>query len=158
MLVMSFLRILALTSVTAAKKESVAKCAGPLQCGVERPDGANTMIKTIQYLAEADTSRVLCGASLQSSPNGTLAPPSTGCTSSPPAPRSLPTVVLTKDVLSPPVASLLPLIQFLRFVLADICRQLDDGAKLFAYLDDWYLWIKPQCLTDALVLISAATR
>ena len=32
------------------------------------------------------------------------------------------------------------------------------ASKLFAYLDDWYLWIKPQYLTDALVLISSATR
>ena len=39
----------------------------------------------------------------------------------------------------------------LRLVLADFCRLLDDGAKLFAYLDDWDLWIKPQCLNDALV-------
>ena len=46
----------------------------------------------------------------------------------------------------------------LRFVLADLCRILDDGAKLCAYLDDWYLWTRPQCLTDALVLITAATR
>ena len=52
LLMMSFLRRLALKSVMAAKKESVAKCAGPLQYGVGRPDGANTMIKTIQYLAE----------------------------------------------------------------------------------------------------------
>ena len=59
LLMMSFLRRLALKSVMAAKKESVAKCAGPLQYGVGRPDGANTMIKTIQYLAEADNSRVL---------------------------------------------------------------------------------------------------
>ena len=29
----------------------------------------------------------------------------------------------------------------LRYVLADICKQLDSGAKLSAYLDD-YLWIK----------------
>ena len=43
----------------AAKSESVDKCAGPLQYGVGRPDGANTMIKTMQYLAEADSSRVL---------------------------------------------------------------------------------------------------
>ena len=42
----------------AAKKESVARCAGPVQYGVGRPDGANTVIKTIQYLAEADPSRV----------------------------------------------------------------------------------------------------
>ena len=52
---MSFLRRLALKSVMAAKKESVAKCAGPLQHGVGRQDGANTMIKTIQYLAELTT-------------------------------------------------------------------------------------------------------
>ena len=59
LLMMSFLRRLVLKSVMAAKKESVAKCAGPLQYGVGRLDGANTMIKTIQYLAEADNSRVL---------------------------------------------------------------------------------------------------
>ena len=62
---MSFLRRLALKSVIAAKKESVAKCAGPLQCGVGRPDGANTMIETIQYLAEADNSRVLVALDLK---------------------------------------------------------------------------------------------
>ena len=42
-----------------AKKESVAKCAGPLQYGVGPPDGAKTINKKIQYLAEADSSRVL---------------------------------------------------------------------------------------------------
>ena len=55
LLMMSFFRRRALKSVMAAKKESVAKCAGPLQYGVGRPDGANTMIKTIRYLAEADS-------------------------------------------------------------------------------------------------------
>ena len=65
LLMMSFLRRLALKSVMAAKKESVAKCAGPFQCGVGRPDGANTMIKTIQYLAEADSSRVLVALDLK---------------------------------------------------------------------------------------------
>ena len=62
---MSFLRRLSLKSVMAAKKESVAKCAGPYQYGVGRPDGANTMIKTIQYLAEADNSRVLVALDLK---------------------------------------------------------------------------------------------
>ena len=61
---MSFLRRLALKSVMAAKNESVVKCAGPLQYGVGRPDGANTIIKTIQYLAEADSSRVLVALDL----------------------------------------------------------------------------------------------
>ena len=49
----------------AAEKESLAKCAGPLQYGVGRPDGANTTIKTIQNLAEADHSRVLVALDLK---------------------------------------------------------------------------------------------
>ena len=40
----------------------------------------------------------------------------------------------------------------LRFVLADICWQHDPGAKLFAYLDDWYIWIKPQYLLQTFAL------
>ena len=59
LLMMSFLRRVALKSVTAAKKKSGAKCAGPLQYGVGRPDGANTMTKTIQCFAETDPTRVL---------------------------------------------------------------------------------------------------
>ena len=42
----------------AANKESVAKCAGPLQHGVRCPDGANKNFNTIHYNAEADPSRV----------------------------------------------------------------------------------------------------
>ena len=49
----------------ATKKESVSKCSGSLQYGVGRPDGANTMIKTIQDLAEADSSRVLVALDLK---------------------------------------------------------------------------------------------
>ena len=37
----------------------------------------------------------------------------------------------------------------LRFVLADLCRLLDAGAKLFANLDNWNLYIKPHCLNNA---------
>ena len=62
---MSFLRRHALKSVMAAKKESVDKRAGPLQYGVGRPDGAITMIKIIQYFAEADNSRVLVALDLK---------------------------------------------------------------------------------------------
>ena len=36
--------------------------------------------------------------------------------------------------------------------------RLDDGAKLWAYLDDWHIWIKPQHITEAVELISTATR
>ena len=33
-----------------------------------------------------------------------------------------------------------------------------SGAKLFAYLDDWYRWIKPQFLLQTIAVITAATR
>ena len=46
----------------------------------------------------------------------------------------------------------------LRSVLADLCTQYDSGAKLFAYLDDWYLWIKTQYLLQTIAVITAATR
>ena len=62
-LCLPFLRRLALKSVMASKKESVAKCAGPLQYGMGRR--ANTMIKTIQYLAESDSTRVLVALDLE---------------------------------------------------------------------------------------------
>ena len=37
-------------------------------------------------------------------------------------------------------------------MLADIRRLHDPGAKLFAYLDDWYIWIKPQYLLQTFAL------
>ena len=46
----------------------------------------------------------------------------------------------------------------LRSVLANICTQYDSGAKLFAYLDDWQLWIKPQYLLQTIAIITVATR
>ena len=51
-----------------------------------------------------------------------------------------------------------PLTPVLRSALPDICRLHDPGAKLFAYLDDWYLWIKPQCLLQTVAIITVATR
>ena len=46
----------------------------------------------------------------------------------------------------------------LRSVLAELCTHYDSGAKLFAYLDDWYLWIKPQFLLQTVAIITVATR
>ena len=46
----------------------------------------------------------------------------------------------------------------LRSVLAELCTQYDSGAKLFAYLDDRYLWIKPQYLLQTVAIITVATR
>ena len=42
--------------------------------------------------------------------------------------------------------------------MAELCTLYDSGAKLFAYLDDWYLWIKPQCHLQTIAVITAATR
>ena len=42
--------------------------------------------------------------------------------------------------------------------MAQLCAHYDSGAKLFAYLDDWYLWIKPQFLLQTIAVITAATR
>ena len=46
----------------------------------------------------------------------------------------------------------------LRSVMAQLCTHYDSSAKLFAYLDDWYLWIKPQFLLQTIAVITAATR
>ena len=170
LLMMSFLRRLALKSVRAAKNESVAKCAGPLQYGVGRPDGANTMIKTIQYLAEAEPSKMClaeqcCTVSRKpmrilqlSSLSGTPATRSTDCTTILPTPRLVPTVGWIRAVLCQRVAFQLPLTPLLRSVLAQLCTHYDSGAKLLAYLDDWYLWIKPQYLLQTIAVITTATR
>ena len=42
--------------------------------------------------------------------------------------------------------------------MARLCTHYDTGAKFFAYLDDWYLWIKPKCLLQTIAVITAATR
>ena len=39
----------------------------------------------------------------------------------------------------------------LQSVLAELCTHYDSGAKLFAFLDDWYLWIKPQYQLQTIV-------
>ena len=65
LLMMSFLRRLALKAVIAAKKTSITDAVGPLQHGVGCKDGANKMIKSIQYFAEADQSRVLVALDLK---------------------------------------------------------------------------------------------
>ena len=93
----------------------------------------------------------LIQTSLLSSPNGTRETPSTACTLNPLTPKFLSTVVLIMDVLSPLAVSQRPRNQSSASYWLTFCRLLDDGSKLFAYLDDWYLWIKPQCLDDALV-------
>ena len=166
----------------AAKKESVAKCAGPLQYGVGRPDGANTMINTILYLAEADNSRVLVALDLKAAFQNvsrramlySIAQTDadfaavfskwyTGTTEH----RMHCDSAYTKISANSGVDQGGPLSTcgfsaavepVLRSVQAELCSHYDSGAKLFAYLDDWYLWIKPQCLLQTIAVITAATR
>ena len=45
-----------------------------------------------------------------------------------------------------------------RYILSETQRTLDSGAKLWAYLDDWCIWIKPQHISAAVDLASSATR
>ena len=178
LLMMSFLRRLALKSVMAAKKESVAKCAGPFQYGVGRPDGANTMIKTIQYLAEADNSRVLVALDLKAALQNvsrramlhSIAQTDTdiavvfsrwytGITEH----RMHYDSASTKITANSGVDQGCPLSACgfsavvdptLRSIMAELCTLYDSGAQLFAYLDDWYLWIKPQCLPQTIAVIT----
>ena len=182
LLMMSFLRRLALKSVMAAKKESVAKCAGPLQYGVGRPDGANTMIKTIQYLAEADNSQVLVALDLKTAFQNVSRSAMlysieqhdtdlaaafskwyTGTTEHRMHYDSVYTIISANSGVDQgcPLSTcglLTAIDPVIRSVMADICRHHVIGAKLFAHLDDWYVWIKPQSLLQTFALITAATR
>ena len=182
LLMMSFLRRLALKSAMAAKIESVAKCAGLLQYGVGRPDGANTMIKTIQYLAEADDSRVLVALDLKAAfPNvsrramlysiaqtgGDLAAVFSEWYTGTTEHRMHYDSAYTKISANS---------GWIRVVL---CQRVDFQLLLtlcfdqswrsfahittrvlnsFAYLDDWCLWIKPQYLLQTIAAITTATR
>ena len=92
------------------------------------------------------------------SPSGTPAPRSTECT----------TILLTPKIsANSGVDQGCPLSKsgfsavvdpVLRSVMAQLCTHYVSGAKLFAYLDEWYLWIKPQCLPQTIAVITAATR
>ena len=182
LLMMSFLRRLALKSVMAAKKESVAKCAGPLQYGVGRPDGANTMIKIIQYFADTDNSRVLVALDLKAAfqnvsrramlhsiaqTDADLAAVFSKWYTGTTEHRMYYDSAHTKITANSGVDQGCPLSAYgfsavvdpvLRSVMAQLCTHYDSGAKLFAYLDDWYMWIKPQFLLQTIAVITATTR
>ena len=179
---MSFLRRLALKAVIAAKQASVIEAAGALQHGVGCKDGANKVIKSIQYFAEADQSRVLVALNLKAAVQdvsrrsmlhslGQHDPELatvfsrwyTGSTTH----RmhydgSYAHIQASSGIdqgcpLSPCgfAAAVEPIS---RAILSETRSRLDGGAKLWAYLDDWYIWIKPRHITEAIELISTATR
>ena len=43
-----------------------------------------------------------------------------------------------------------------RYILSETQRTFDSEAKLWAYLDYWYIWIKPQHIPAAIDLASSA--
>ena len=91
-----------------------------------------------------------------SSPSGTPAPRSTECTTNLLTPKSVPTVDHGCPLSACGFSAVVDPV--LRSVMAQLCTHYDTGAKLFAYLDDWYLWIKPQFLLQTIAVITAGTR
>ena len=158
LLMMSFLRRLALTSVMAAKKESVAKCARLLQYGVGRSkhdDQDHTTPRVLVALglkaAFQNVSRrsMLCSIAQT---DADLAAVFSKWYTSTTEHRMHYDSAYIKISANRGVDQGCPLSAcgfsaavdpVLRSVLADICTQYDSGAKLFAHLDDWNLWIKP---------------
>ena len=135
------------------------------------------MIKTIQYLAEADISRVLVALDLKAAfqnvsrsamlysiaqTNADLAAVfSKWCTGTTEH-RMHYDSAHTKISANKRVDQGCPLSTCGLSVAVDhvlrLCTHYDSGGKLFAYLDDWYLWIKPKCLLQTIALITAAIR
>ena len=140
------------------------------------------MIKTIQYLAEADNSRVLVALDLKAAfqnvsrramlysiaqTDADLAAVFSKWYTGTTEHRMHYDSAYTKITANSGVDQGCPLSAcgfsavvdpVLRSVMAQLCTHYDSGAKLFAYLDDWYLWIKPQFLLQTIAVITAATR
>ena len=140
------------------------------------------MIKTIQYLAEPDTSRVLVALDLKAAfqnvsrramlysieqTDADLAAVFSKWYTGTTEHRMHYDSACTKISANSGVDQGCPLSTcgfsaavdpVLQSALADICRLHDPGAKLFAHLDDWYLWTKPQYLLQTVAIITVATR
>ena len=85
-----------------------------------------------------------------SSPSGKPTPKSTECITIRPAPKLVPTVGRIRVVLLSACGFSVVVDFVFRSVMTQLCTLYDSGAKLFAYLDDWYLWIKSQYLLQSL--------
>ena len=44
----------------------------------------------------------------------------------------------------------------LHSIMTELCNLYDPGAQLFAYLDNWYLWIKSHCFLQTIAVITTA--
>ena len=92
------------------------------------------------------------------SPSGILVPLDTECTTILPTPKISANSGVDHGCPPSPCGFSAAIDPILRSVPAENCSRYDTGAMLFAYLDDWYLWIKPQCLLPTFALITPATR
>ena len=95
---------------------------------------------------------------LRSFPSGTQAPRNTESTTTPPTPKSLPTVGWIRVAPCQRVDSQQLLTQYFVQSWRSFALITTQAPKLFAYLDDWYLWIKPQFLLQTIAVITATTR
>ena len=176
---MSFLRRLALKAVIAVKKTSITDAVGPLQHGVGCKDGANKMIKSIQYFAEADQCRVLVALDLKvafqnvsrrqmlhslSQHDPDLATLFsrwyTGSTTHRMHYDGSYTHIQASSGIDQgcplsPCGFAAAVDPISRYILTQLT--LDSGSSLWAYLDDWYIWIKPQYIPAAIELVATAT-
>ena len=96
--------------------------------------------------------------SLRSFPSGTPAPRNTECITTQPTPKSVPTVGWIRVVFCQRVDSQQLLTQYSVQSWRSFARLTTQAPNSSAYLDDWYLWIKPQCLLQTIAVITAATR
>ena len=87
--------------------------------------------------------------------DGTRAPLHTACTTTDPTHIQAES---TKDAHCYHVVLLQRSTPISRYILSETQRALDRGVKLWAYLDDWYIWITHQHIPAAIGLASSATR
>ena len=183
LLLTEFLRRLALKALMAVKRQSVTTAVGDLQCGVGAKDGASRMIKTIQQRAEVDHDRVLVALDIRAAfqnisrkaiidaLNATdpelaaifstwshgkakhRARLSTGridhitASSGVDQGDPLSSAAFAAGIANP-----------LRHALHNIQQSLDAGAAMHLYIDDWYVWIRPEAIPAAIAHISNAIR
>ena len=167
LLMMSFLRRLALKAIIAAKNTSVTAAAGPPQYGGGCQDGAHKVTnpsntsgkptkteswspstsrlpsRTYPDAPSCTVSGILTLTWPRCSPDETQAPPHTACITTILAPIHDSSGIDLGCPLSPCgfVARADPIS---RCILSETHRMRASGAKLWAFLDDWYIWIKPQ--------------
>ena len=93
-----------------------------------------------------------------SSPSGTPAPRSTGCTTILPPPKSVPTAGWIRVVLCQRVDFQLPLTLYSGQFWRSFAHITTQALFSLPTWTNWYQWIKPQCLLQTIAVITAATR